>query len=45
MNYIDSFFIEKNICAITGGAGLLGRKNAEAVLEGKGVPFNGAETG
>lgn len=38
MGYIDKFYIEGNICVITGGAGLLGRKHAEAVLEGKGIP-------
>ncbi len=38
MNYIDNFYIAENICVITGGAGLIGRKHAEAVLEGKGIP-------
>lgn len=39
MNYIDKFFIEGKVCIITGGAGLLGKKHAEAVLEGKGIPI------
>ena len=30
--------IEDKVVIITGGAGLLGRKHAEAVIEGKGVP-------
>lgn len=38
MSYISNFYIEERICIITGGAGLLGRKHAEAVLEGKGIP-------
>lgn len=37
MNYINKFFIQGKVCIITGGAGLLGRKHAEAVLEGKGI--------
>ncbi|MCM1174217.1 MAG: SDR family oxidoreductase [Blautia sp.] len=37
MDYISNFYIEKKICIITGGAGLLGRRHAEAVLEGKGT--------
>ncbi len=35
---IDKFLIEGKVCIITGGAGLLGQKHAEAVLEGKGIP-------
>ncbi len=38
MGYLDKFFLDGDICIITGGAGLLGRKHAEAVLEGKGIP-------
>ena len=38
MEYIDKFRIDGNVCIITGGAGLLGRMHAEAVLEGKGIP-------
>lgn len=39
MRYIDNFMIKDKVCVITGGAGLLGRKHAEAVLEGKGIPI------
>lgn len=35
---LDKFLIEDKVCIITGGAGLLGRKHAEAVISGKGVP-------
>ncbi len=38
MNAIENFYIESKIIVITGGAGLLGRKHAEAVIEGKGIP-------
>ena len=38
MNAIEKFYIENKIAIITGGAGLLGRKHAEAVIEGKGIP-------
>lgn len=38
MNIIDKFYIENKLIVITGGAGLLGKKHAEAVLDGKGVP-------
>lgn len=38
MNYKDYFQINENICIITGGAGLIGQKHAEAVLEGNGIP-------
>lgn len=35
---MDKFLIQNKICIITGGAGLLGRQHAEAVIEGKGIP-------
>lgn len=38
MTVIDKFYIENKIVIITGGAGLLGKKHAEAVIEGKGIP-------
>ena len=38
MQYKDRFLVRNGICVITGGAGLLGRKHAEAVLEGNGIP-------
>lgn len=38
MNYKENFMINEKLCVITGGAGLIGRKHAEAVLEGKGIP-------
>lgn len=39
MTAIEKFYIENKIVIITGGAGLLGRKHAEAVIEGKGIPI------
>lgn len=38
MNSLDLFLIKNKIVVITGGAGLLGRKHAEAVLDGGGLP-------
>ncbi len=38
MTSIENFYIENKIVVITGGAGLLGKKHAEAVIEGKGIP-------
>ncbi len=38
MTATDRFFIEDRVVIITGGAGLLGKKHAEAVIEGKGIP-------
>lgn len=38
MRKMDRFLIESKICIITGGAGLIGGKHAEAVLEGEGIP-------
>jgi NAD(P)-dependent dehydrogenase (short-subunit alcohol dehydrogenase family) len=37
MNAIEKFYIKDRVVVITGGAGLLGRKHAEAVIEGKGI--------
>lgn len=34
----DLFSFKDKVCVITGGGGLIGRKHAEAVLEGDGVP-------
>lgn len=39
MTAIDKFKITNKIVIITGGAGLLGRKHAEAVIEGEGIPI------
>ena len=38
MNAVDKFYIKDKVVVITGGAGLLGLKHAEAVIEGKGIP-------
>lgn len=38
MSVIKTFMIEDNVCIITGGAGLLGKKHAEAVLDAGGIP-------
>lgn len=38
MSTLETFEIVNRIVIITGGAGLLGRKHAEAVLDGKGIP-------
>lgn len=38
MTAVEKFYIENKVVVITGGAGLLGRKHAEAVIEGKGIP-------
>lgn len=35
---LDNFKITDKVCIITGGAGLLGQKHAEAVIEGEGIP-------
>lgn len=37
-NTIDKFNIKNRVVVITGGAGLLGRKHTEAVLDGGGIP-------
>ena len=39
MNTIDSFRIDGRTVVITGGGGLLGKKHAEAVLDGGGIPI------
>ena len=36
---LDQFHIDGKVCVITGGAGLLGKKHAEAVIEAKGIPI------
>lgn len=38
MTAMEKFHIKDKIAVITGGAGLLGRKHAEAVIEGGGIP-------
>lgn len=37
MNSVEKFLIRDKVVIITGGAGLLGRKHAEAVIEGNGI--------
>ena len=37
MNAVEKFIIKDKVVIITGGAGLLGRKHAEAVIEGEGI--------
>lgn len=37
MTSLEKFLIKNQVVVITGGAGLLGRKHAEAVLEGEGI--------
>lgn len=37
MNAVEKFMIKDKVVIITGGAGLLGRKHAEAVIEGEGI--------
>lgn len=38
-NTIDCFKLENLVCVVTGGAGLLGEKHAEAILESGGNPI------
>lgn len=35
---LEKFSVKNKVCIITGGAGLLGRQHAIAVLEGEGIP-------
>lgn len=35
---LERYLISDKVCIITGGAGLLGKKHAEAVLAGEGIP-------
>ena len=37
MSIFDQFKIKDQVIIITGGAGLIGRRHAEAVLEGEGI--------
>ena len=37
MSTIDKFHIKEKVVVITGGAGLLGQKHAEAVMDGEGI--------
>lgn len=39
MNAMDQFQIHEKVVIITGGGGFLGRKHAEAVIEGGGIPI------
>ena len=39
MNSIENFRLTGKICIITGGAGFLGIKHAEAILEAEGIPI------
>lgn len=38
MSIFNQFMIKDQVIIITGGAGLIGRKHTEAVLEGQGIP-------
>ena len=38
-NTLDQFKLDNMVCVITGGAGLLGKKHAEAVLDAGGTPI------
>ncbi|HJY98752.1 MAG TPA: SDR family oxidoreductase [Patescibacteria group bacterium] len=39
INALDLFKLRDRTCVITGGAGLLGRKQAEAILDAQGIPI------
>lgn len=36
---LEKFNLQKKICLITGGAGLLGKKHTEAIIEANGIPI------
>lgn len=38
MSTLEKYIIDNKVVIITGGAGLLGRNHAEAVLDGRGIP-------
>ena len=38
MSLLEQYKIKDKVVVITGGAGLIGRKHTEAVLEGEGIP-------
>ncbi len=38
MKTLDKFKLDKRVCIITGGAGFLGKKYAEAILDAGGIP-------
>lgn len=36
--YLNRFKIKDRVCIVTGGGGLIGKKHAEAIIEGGGIP-------
>ena len=36
--YLDKLKIDGRVCIVTGGGGLIGKKHAEAIVEGGGIP-------
>lgn len=38
-DFLKRFEIKNKICVVTGGAGLIGKRHAQAILEGKGIPI------